>query len=299
VVENIFHIPVAKRKNDSIIGCKRNYFNIIKEKKMKNVHLVAIDPQTDFCDPKGNLYVAGAEKDMARLAKMVDRVSDKLEDIHVTLDSHHFVDVAHPIFWKAANGSHPSPFTIITTSDVKNGIWTPTKPSLTKRMTEYVEALETGGKYPLWIWPPHCLIGSRGHGVLPILFDSLVKWEESQFALVDYVTKGSNVYTEHYSAIKSEVTDPADPTTQINTGLINTLMEADLIAVAGEAGSHCLNFTVRDIASAFGDDSYVSKIVLLTDCTSPVTGFEASQDQFIKDMTAKGMQLSTSVDFLR
>ena len=265
---------------------------------MKNVHLVVIDPQVDFCDPKGNLYVAGADKDMGRLAKMIDRISSKLEDIHVTLDSHHFVDVAHPIFWKAADGSHPKPFTIISSSDVKNGVWTPTKPSLTKRMTEYVEALEKGGKYPLCIWPPHCLIGSAGHGVFPVLFSSLVKWEESNFALVDYVTKGSNIYTEHYSAVKSEVIDPADPTTQINTGLINTLMEADLIAIAGEAGSHCLANTVRDIANAFGDDSYVSKLVLLEDATSPVTGFEKFQTDFVKEMTGRGMQISNTVDFL-
>ena len=45
-------------------------------------------------------------------------------------------------------------------------------------------------------------------------------------------------------------------------------MEADLIFVAGEAGSHCLANTVRDIANNFGDDTYVKKLVLLTDATS-------------------------------
>ena len=266
---------------------------------MKNVHCLLIDPQNDFCDPNGALFVAGADKDMDRAAKMIDRLSDKLEDIHVTLDTHHLVDVAHPIFWKGPDGSHPAPFTIITLNDVKNGTWVPVKPSLISRMTYYVEQLEKGGKYPLCIWPPHCLIGSSGNCIYSPLYEALTKWEEKQFAMVDYVTKGSNIYTEHYSAVAAEVVAPDDPTTQINTTLINALMEADMIAVAGEAGSHCLNSTVRDVAYAFGDDSYVSKIVLLTDCTSPVTGFEASQDQFIKDMTAKGMQLSTSVDFLR
>ena len=265
---------------------------------MKNVHLLLIDPQVSFCDPKGELFVAGADKDMVRLAKMVDRISGKLEDIHVTLDSHHLVDVAHPIFWKAADGSHPSPFTIITTSDVKNGVWTPTKPSLTKRMTEYVEALEKGGKYPLCIWPPHTRIGSVGHSVSPLLFEALTRWEENEFAIVDYVTKGSNIYTEHYSIFKAEVVAPDDPTTQINTRLVDILMEADLVAIAGEASSHCLRNSVLDLAECFNDDSYVSKLVLLTDGCSPVTGFEKQADDFIKSMTARGMQLSTTVDFL-
>jgi hypothetical protein len=38
--------------------------------------LLVIDPQVDFCDPKGNLYVNGADKDMVRLADMVNKYSD-------------------------------------------------------------------------------------------------------------------------------------------------------------------------------------------------------------------------------
>ena len=75
-------------------------------------------------------------------------------------------------------------------------------------------------------------------------------------------------------------------------------MEADVLVVAGEAGSHCLANTVRDIAAEFGDDSYVSKMVLLTDATSPVPGFEHFQDAFVQEMTARGMKLSTTIDFL-
>ena len=57
--------------------------------------------------------------------------------------------------------------------------------------------------------------------------------------------------------------------------------------------------TVRDIADGFSDASYIEKLVLLTDATSPVTGFEAYQDDFIRDMTARGMKTSTTVDILR
>ena len=133
---------------------------------------------------------------------------------------------------------------------------------------------------------------------MPDLFAALAEWEQ-RFAVVDYVTKGSNIWTEHYSAIQADVPDPADPSTQINTALIQTLMKADLVAVAGEAGSHCLANTVRDVANNFGDDRLVSKIVLLTDATSPVPGFEPFQDDFLREMTARGMKLSTTTDFWR
>jgi len=262
------------------------------------VELVVIDPQESFCNPDGELFVKGADADIVRISTMVDRLGSKLDDIHVTLDSHHLFDIAHPIFWKDSSGNHPNPFTIITVDDVVNGVWTTTIPSMLKRATDYVKALTTNNRYPLCVWPPHCLISSFGHCLVPSLMDALLRWEEQNIAMVDYVTKGSNIYTEHYSAIKADVTDPEDPTTQINTKLIQTLMESDLIVIAGEAGSHCLNFTVRDIAEAFGDNSYISKMVLLTDATSPVTGFESHQENFIKDMTAKGMRLSTTTEFL-
>ena len=262
------------------------------------IHGLIIDPQEDFCNPdSGTLYVPGASADMARLAAMLRRIGPKMDDVHVTLDSHHFVDIAHPIWWKDSAGNHPDPFTIITVSDLDAGRWTTHQPGAYRRSREYVETLARNGKYPLCIWPYHCLIGSVGHAVVPDLFAALKEWEAG-FCSVDYVTKGSNMWTEHYSAVKADVPDPADPSTQINTGLIKTLREADLVFVAGEAGSHCLANTVRDIADNFGDDRYVQKLVLLTDATSPVPGFEGLQNDFIADMTARGMQTSTTTAFL-
>ena len=263
----------------------------------KKIHLVVIDPQVDFCDPKGALYVKGADKDMDRLAAMVKRLKNKLDDIHVTLDSHHLVHIAHPIFWKDSAGQHPKPFTIITAKDVRDGTWTTAKPSTFRRAKEYVEKLETNARYPLCIWPPHCLIGSVGQTVFPPLYDALKDWC-NDFATVDFVTKGSNVFTEHYSAIVADVPDANDPGTQLNIGFLNTLNEADVVLLAGEARSHCLANTGRDACNYFSDDSLVKKLVLLTDATSDVTGFENFGEDFVKDMTKRGMQVTTTKDFL-
>ncbi|MDD5589175.1 MAG: hypothetical protein PHP92_03925 [Candidatus Nanoarchaeia archaeon] len=264
----------------------------------RKVDLLIIDPQVSFCDPKGELYVKGADQDMDRVAKMILRLKDKWNDIHVTLDTHHYVDVAHPIYWKNSRGERPDPFTIITVQDVNDGVWTPTQPSLFKRSLEYVKSLAKNGRYPLCIWPPHCLIGSEGHNVFPSVFKSLIEWEKD-FNMVDYVTKGSSPFTEHYSAVRADVPDADDPSTQINTKFIQTLVEADIVAICGEAGSHCLAHTTKDIVQEFCDDSYVKKLVLLTDGTSPVAGFEKLQEDFITEMTAKGMQLSTTEEFLK
>jgi nicotinamidase-related amidase len=262
------------------------------------VELLIVDPQIDFCDPKrGALYVPGAENDIARLAAMIRRAKDKLDDIHVTLDSHHSIHIAHPIFWKDSKGRHPAPFTRITRQDVEQGVWTSTQPGLYRRALEYVRKLEQNGRYELTIWPPHCLIGSAGHAVMPELFGALSEWEE-RFAFVDYVAKGSNILTEHYSALQADVPDGTDPGTQINTRLVETLEKADIVAIAGEARTHCVANTVRDVANSFRDDSFVSKLVLLTDASSDIPGFESHGQAFLNEMTGRGMQLSTTIDFL-
>ena len=166
-------------------------------------------------------------------------------------------------------------------------------------------SLNRAAAIPLMIWPIHCLIGSVGATIVEELQDAL-KLFCMAGATVDYVTKGSNIYTEHYSAVQAEVPDPEDPKTLLNMGLVQTLMEADEIAFAGEAGSHCLANSLTDIANGFKDDSYVKKIVLLEGCYSPVPiplpdGTDLGvkmQTDFIKSMKARGMRVVPVADYL-
>jgi len=236
---------------------------------MIRTHLLLIDPQIDFTDPSGSLYVNGANDDMKRLAAFIKKNKAKLFDIHVTLDSHHVFQVFHPLFWKDTNGKHPAPFTRITQDDIEKGTWTPSIPAMRDRALEYVKTLASNNRYQLIIWPEHCLIGSRGTQVLPELFEALTEWEKESIGMVDYVTKGSNLYTEHYSAVKAEVPDPADASTQLNQQLIDLLTEADVILVAGEALDYCVYNTLKDIISAFGPDN-AKKIKIMKDCTSAI-----------------------------
>lgn len=265
---------------------------------MIKADLLIIDPQNDFCEPTGSLYVQGAIDDCKRLATMIDRVGKKLNDIHVTLDSHNYFDIAHPVYWIDGNGNNPDPFTIISVDDVKTGKWKPINPSLKDWSLNYVEQLDANGRYPLCIWPPHCLIGSKGYCIQEDVYQSLLNWEQKNIASVNKVTKGSNYKTEHYSAVQADVPDPDDNSTQLNTNLIERLAEVDVIAISGQALSHCVANTIRDIANKFGDDN-VKKFVLLEDTCSNVTGFENLGTEFVDDLSKLGMQISNSIDFLK
>lgn len=267
----------------------------------KKVYLLVIDPQRDFCCPNGKLYVPGADKDMERLSCMVKRIRGDLNDIICTLDSHRTVHIAHPIWWINSKGEHPKPFTVIEEDGImsKNPLWSATNPGFIKRSIEYVQKLKANNRYSLTIWPPHCLIGSEGYSVYPALFDSFCEWE-NDFKVINYVTKGSNMFTEHYSAVQADVIDPEDSGTALNDDLIRLLAdpEVDLIATGGEAGSHCWPNTIRDIVDNFGKEN-LKKLVYLEDASSPVPGFEKVQEDFVNEMINDGMQVSTTDKFLK
>ena len=287
--------------------------------KNLKVHLVVIDGQNDFMgNDDGTPYsvkladgraltatlpVKGAVSDMKRLAQMIDRTGPRLEDIHATLDSHRVIDVGHPGMWRDENGKSPNPFTMFSSQDLINHIWTTRNPNLRKRMINYELALETGkNKYPHMIWPEHCLIGTWGHNVQADLAEALLRWERTQNANVDYVVKGTNPYTEHYGALMAEVPDPADPSTQLNTAFLGVMQDADIIGFAGEASSHCVLMTLDQIVENIGKE-HLKKFYLLTDCMSPVIApgidFPAITDKRLNELVALGMNRTTSTEFLR
>ncbi len=261
------------------------------------LEFLIIDPQNDFCSPKGSLFVTGADQDSVRLAETLTRLKKKINDIHVTLDTHHKLAIFHPMFWVDSHGNHPAPFTMISVKDVETGKWRATNPQFQKRAMDYVKSLEKNKRYVLVVWPEHCLIGTWGHNVVDPIQKALFEWEE-EFAMVDYVTKGSNFWTEHYSAVQADVPDAQDPGTMLNTRLIQTLENADLIALSGQALSHCVANTIRDIANNFGEDN-IKKMVLLIDTTSNVPGFDKLGKDFLVEMTKRGMQTEKSNDFLK
>jgi nicotinamidase-related amidase len=270
---------------------------------MARTQLLIIDPQNDFCDlPAASggqpaLPVAGADADMQRLARFIDNAGDALDAITVTLDSHHRLDIAHPGFWQAAEGGAVSPFTTITAAQLREGAFRPRDPAALPRTQAYLDALEAAGRYTLMVWPVHCEIGSWGHNVHADVRAAYNRWEERRHAVVSKVSKGENPWTEHYSAVQAEVPDEEDAHTRLNRGLIDALDDSELLFIAGEASSHCVKATTEHIVEHLPGGK-LGRIVLLTDCMSPVTGFEAQAEGFLAAMQARGLRLMRSSEAL-
>jgi nicotinamidase-related amidase len=274
------------------------------------IHLLVIDPQNDFCDLPAAwlptdpitghpvfpaLPVAGAHADMQRVAAFIAQAGTALTHITVTLDSHQHLDIAHPTFWQRADGSPVSPFTPITAAQVRAGEFAPRHAAARARTLQYLDDLESRGRYTLMVWPVHCEIGSWGHNVHADVRAAYNAWEDATLRTVAKVSKGENPWTEHYSAVLAEVPLDDDPHTQLNAALIADLDGADLLLIAGEASSHCVRATTEHIVQNL-PGGRLDRVVLLTDCMSPVGGFEAQHAAFLDDMRARGVRLMTSAE---
>lgn len=254
---------------------------------MKRVLLI-IDPQNSFCDPAGELFVEGANHDIARLTDFIETNGDTFNRIVVTLDSHNRMHIAHPVWWVDNEGNHPIPFTRLTRDEVTKGIWRAACPSEQAWSEAYMKACPTH-----MIWPPHCLMGTWGHEVCRPLNTILNQWAVNHTDLV-LMPKGNARYTEHLSIFRPTVKRENDPASQFNTNLLNELNAFDEIYVAGEASSHCVAMSIRDLVTEC--PSMATRIVLLTDAMSPVTGFKDQADTLFQEIKRAGARTAITIE---
>jgi nicotinamidase-related amidase len=262
--------------------------------KNEKVALLIIDPQNDFCSPTGTLYVPGAENDNERLALWMLKNKSQIDQTIVTLDSHHILDISHPKFWVGKDGKSPEPFTIITAKDVVDGVWKSTVTLFGKDMEyTYLEELEKQGEFPHCIWPEHCIVGSWGGAVDTVINGALREWVLSgpTARYVSYVSKGTHPMTEYFGAFRPQVSIEGS---SINVQLIDTLAKYDVIYLAGQAKSHCVANSLKQIMEL--SMPVAKKFVVLEDTMSNVTGYEHIADSIYERAKNEGIRFTTTTE---
>ncbi len=292
----------------------------------RNVHLLLIDVQKDFCFPEGSLYVAGrsgkgAIDDSRRIAEFVYRNLGVLTNITATLDTHFAFQIFSPSFWVGPDGAALAPFREVTTDDIDRGDARPNPEVaawlcngnyawLLKQARFYCAELERAGKYRLYLWPPHCLLGSDGHALAGVVQEARLFHAYARGAQSWVEVKGGNALTENYSVLRPEVLLRHDgqPLAQRNTSFLKTLLTADAVVIAGQASSHCVKSSIDDLLDEIlaQDAALARKVYVVADCMSAVTvpdgkgGFVADftpqAEQALDRFRAAGMHVVRSTD---
>lgn len=258
-------------------------------------HLVIIDPQYDFCNPNGSLYVPNADEDMKRLSKFIREYSH-INEISITMDTHQYYQIFHKLFWVDKNGNELPDFTEISVEDITTGRYKTTNPEHMVWAKYYINKLEQDGKYNLTIWPYHCIAGTLGATICEDINEAIKLFAISKVEKVNYYFKGINPYTEHYSAMKPEVKADIEDNDSRNSVLLADMSVADNIYIAGEALSHCVANTINDIIDFDVIDT--SKLVVLTDASSSVNGCEHLSKIFMDRLDVLGIRYCKTTDII-
>lgn len=266
----------------------------IVPKKMDAVKrlLLCIDVQKDFMEG-GPLAVPGSIGDVERITRFIHRNVYEITDIMCSMDTHYPFHIFFASWWKDADGNNPAPYTTITYNDVKNGKWRPLFGKIEDALT-YLQKLEEQAKKTLCIWPKHCIRGTEGFE-FENQFAKMVYYHTMVRKTVPYIIhKGTDLYSEMYGIIKPEYSKKNIK----NTNVLKAFQEYDEIYFVGEASSHCLMESVRQVAEEYENcPEITSKITILEDCTSPIVGFEeATSDTFDMFKRKYGIKIAKSTD---
>lgn len=269
-----------------------------------------IDAQVAFSIPGASLFVPGAVEDTTRTIEWIYRNLDRITSLHYSLDTHRIFQVFHPAWWRDANGDHPAPFTTISAEDVRQHRYTPALKEHRDEGLEYVERLEKNGKYVLTIWPYHALLGGVSHSLVPALMEASMFHSLVRSAQVQFEIKGTNELTENYSVLSPEVTELGGRAVgAFNAPLFDALMNYDRVYVFGQAKSHCVLSTLRDMQQRISrtNPSLIKKIFILEDATSPVPpppitplpralDFPRVANEAFAELAAAGMNIVKTTD---
>lgn len=253
--------------------------------------LLIIDAQYDFCNPAGSLFVTGADADMIRLSAWMSRHKHNIDHIIVTMDSHQVNDISHPSFWVDISGNYATPFTSVSFAEIEKGSWRPRY--FVKQAVRYVEALEKQGEFGHFIWPYHCLTGSRGAALDENITNALIEWSKDG-NYYEVVTKGTYPLTEHFGIFRANIPVRGHPETQLNKPLIARLKQYQNIYLAGEARSHCVANSLKQAMDEAPD--MVRRIIVLEDCMSDVSGMGHLGKPIFERAQKMGIQFIKSTD---
>lgn len=269
----------------------------------EKVAVILVDYQHDFVDPTGTLYVPGSQQDVGRFLSWFYANADRITSIYASLDTHVPFQIFYGAWWKnPKTGEHPQPFTTITAEDVASMKWVPVIQS--SWSMRYVHLLKEKAKKDLMIWPHHTMEGTLGHMLVAPISEAIAWHSAARHTQPTYVVKGRTIRTEYYGIFGAEVPDPDDPESGLNVTLLDAVMKHDRVYVAGEAKSHCVLETERQLIGRFGNaPELLKKLHFLRDCTSsvqhPAIDFDALAEAELTAMQRQGVQVVLSTDAIR
>ena len=274
----------------------------------------------------GELYVPGSLENAENCVRLIQEGNP--DAIVEAFDSHSSIHCSFPTYYdtkppyfcfirpkpdsqETFEGFFPDkPDEIVWEGTTRNPDWA-------AEHSHYLNSLLGIGRFPHCIWPPHCIVGTPGWGLIEPIANAFSEWEVRNGKEVKNIFKGTDRDREHFGIPRAEVPNEKNPATKTNLEYFNYLMKFQEIWITGQALYHCVWNTIwdtADIASAKGimydlengiENAFLKKCTLFYDptgndgCTSPVAGVTVpNQDKLLGWAQQLGMRISTVGEYL-
>ena len=207
--------------------------------------LFIVDPQNDFVDPAGSLYVKGAEAAIDNICKLLkERDFDR---VIISQDSHQYYHIGHSEFWK----EKPEPGTVIKISEISRNEFVPALCDY-ENPKDVIRRIYERNSRDIRIWPHHCLEGSWGYSFPDRLVQALNDWSSSHLRPYEVYQKGKNPFCESFSLL-DEYTPDFNGTTKFS--------------ICGFCKDICVYETLKAIIDADVLPRYLEEVELIEECS--------------------------------
>ena len=199
-----------------------------------------------------------------------------------TRDRHPQVHVGVPIFWRDKKGNMPKPMQPLPAGSIGDGTWAPFEPNIISyfegkepiTLLEDVKRMEStvnGRGELLYVWNPHCEIGTDQEALHPEFVAAFRRWELRQLALVYHREKGMYPFRDAYSFVEAVYPHPDVAETRPDLTMIRIFEKSHHIYVMGFAENFCVASGCRSIVR-LGGSQVAQKMTILSDCVAEIPG---------------------------
>ena len=276
--------------------------------------LIGIDWQNDFVipdqslvgpgEPYGSLSVPGAKQDIENWTRFLYNNFEYITRVLLSVDTHYPNQIFHRMMWRDETGAPVAPYTLITPADLKSGKYQFVGGN-PRTALNCVTTLEQAGKGGVFVWPDHCIIGTQGWNLEAQLMQMVTFHSAARNVDPIFAFKGTDRYSEMYGILEPEY-NPNGIVTKVildalaafdpTTGDLRD-MKWDKIIIGGEAASHCVLESIRQMLKRFkGHPEVIQRVYILEDCTSPVTGFEQQMKDAFAEFKRQGANIVKSTE---
>ncbi|MDD5289846.1 MAG: hypothetical protein PHT40_01425 [Patescibacteria group bacterium] len=135
---------------------------------------------------------------------------------------------------------------------------------------DYWKHLQKTGQGDIWIFVPHCMLGTFSANLHPLLDETISFMAGARSLQPIPINKGHIMTTDWFGPLEPCKKDDSHPQGRFQSGVIKTFEEFLNIEFSGVAEDFCDYYMKKQTMDNLSDTAYLAKLAFMTDGTAPI-----------------------------